>query len=139
MSERLSDEEYRAWIDAGSPNALEAWAIIIALRAERAKLETALRSVRKNIPEGCSTAFMIINEALAQPAESSEPFDGPIMATLVRNNDTLRAALEPFAAAHFYYSDAGKPDDCRTGIGGVTYGDFRRAVSVLAAVVRWHA
>jgi hypothetical protein len=70
MSERLSDEEYRAWIDAGSPNALEAWAIIIALRAERAKLETALRSVRKNIPEGCSTAFMIINEALAQPAES---------------------------------------------------------------------
>jgi hypothetical protein len=37
MSERLSDEEYRAWIDAGSPNALEAWAIIIALRAERAK------------------------------------------------------------------------------------------------------
>jgi hypothetical protein len=34
MSERLSDDEYRAWIDAGSPNALEAWAIITALRAE---------------------------------------------------------------------------------------------------------
>lgn len=45
----------------------------------------------------------------------------------------LREALTPFAEAHFYYSDAGKPDDCRTGIGGVTYGDFRRAVSVLAA------
>lgn len=26
MSERLSDDDYRAWIDAGSPNALEAWA-----------------------------------------------------------------------------------------------------------------
>jgi hypothetical protein len=46
----------------------------------------------------------------------------------------LREALTPFAEAHFYYSDAGKPDDTRTGIGGVTYGDFRRAVSALAAL-----
>jgi hypothetical protein len=44
----------------------------------------------------------------------------------------LVEALKPFADAHFYYSDAGKPDDCRTSIGGVTYGDFRRAVSVLS-------
>jgi hypothetical protein len=41
-------------------------------------------------------------------------------------------ALKPFSDAHFYYNDAGKPDDLPTGIGSVTYGDFRRAVSVLA-------
>jgi hypothetical protein len=42
----------------------------LAAEASVAKLEAALRSVRKNIPEGCSTAFMIINEPIAQPAES---------------------------------------------------------------------
>jgi hypothetical protein len=115
---------------------------IEALRAERAKLEAALRDARYSVlcmetagsTSLCESVRNQVDAALAPLAESSEPFDGPIMATLVRNNDTLRAALEPFAAAHFYYSDAGKPDDCRTGIGGVTYGDFRRAVSVLAAV-----
>lgn len=35
-----------------------------ALLAENARLRAALRSVRKNIPEGCSTAFEIINAAL---------------------------------------------------------------------------
>ena len=44
----------------------------------------------------------------------------------------LEAALKPFVDAHFYYNDAGKPDDLTTGIGGVTYGDFRQAVSILA-------
>ena len=42
MSERLTDEEYRAWIDAGSPNELEGWAIILALRAENERLREAL-------------------------------------------------------------------------------------------------
>lgn len=46
----------------------------------------------------------------------------------------LREALRPFADAHFYYNDAGKPDDCMTGVGSITYGDFRRVVSVLAAL-----
>lgn len=44
----------------------------------------------------------------------------------------LEAALKPFAAAHFYYMDEGKPDDLPTGVGDVTYGDFRQAVSILA-------
>jgi hypothetical protein len=43
MSERLTDEEYRAWIDAGSPNELEGWAIILALRARVGQLEEELR------------------------------------------------------------------------------------------------
>ena len=51
---------------------------------------------------------------------------------LEAENRALREALQPFSDAHFYFSDAGKPDDCRTGIGGITYGDFRRAVSALA-------
>ena len=42
MSERLTDEQYRAWIDAGSPNELEGWAIILALRAENERLREAL-------------------------------------------------------------------------------------------------
>ena len=42
MSERLTDEGYRAWIDDGSPNELEGWAIILSLRAENARLREAL-------------------------------------------------------------------------------------------------
>ena len=42
MSERLTDEEYRAWIDAGSPNELEGWATVLALRARVAQLEALL-------------------------------------------------------------------------------------------------
>ena len=38
MSERLTDEGYRAWIDDGSPNELEGWAIILSLRAENERL-----------------------------------------------------------------------------------------------------
>ena len=56
------------------------------------------------------------------------------MVALEAENRRLREALQPFCDAHFYFSDAGKPDDCRTGIGGITYGDFRRAVSVLADI-----
>ena len=81
MSERLSDDDYRAWIDAGSPNALEAWAIIVALRAEHAKLEGALRDARANgliyweprTERGhIAKARMLaeIDRVLAQPAES---------------------------------------------------------------------
>ena len=47
MSERLTDEEYRAWIDAGSPNELEGWAIILALRAWVAQLEAALKDCKR--------------------------------------------------------------------------------------------
>jgi hypothetical protein len=73
-------------------------------------------------------------------AGSSEPDEGSTsywemkLAAKDREIAALREALTPFADAHFYYMDAGKPDDCPTGIGGVTYGDFRRAVSVLAAL-----
>ena len=52
MSERLTDEEYRAWIDAGSPNELEGWAIILALRAWVAKLEAALKRADLLIMDG---------------------------------------------------------------------------------------
>ena len=62
-------------------------------------------------------------------------YDPPrITHPLENENRRLREALQPFCDAHFYFSDAGKPDDCRTGIGGITYGDFRRAVSVLADI-----
>lgn len=30
MSERLTDEEYCKWVDAGSPNAMELWSRIAA-------------------------------------------------------------------------------------------------------------
>ena len=49
MSERLTDDEYRAWIDAGSPDELEGWAIILALRARVAKLEEALKDIGKQM------------------------------------------------------------------------------------------
>ena len=49
MSERLTDEEYRAWIDAGSPNELEGWAIILALRAENERLREALDEIESTI------------------------------------------------------------------------------------------
>ena len=95
MSERLSDDDYRAWIDAGSPNALEAWAIIVALRAEREKLEAriegleivargvnamgveirALRALLTEVPRWLMNLTprplrRRIDEAIAQPAES---------------------------------------------------------------------
>jgi hypothetical protein len=46
----MTDDEYRAWIDAGSPNELEGWAIILALRARVAKLEAALTKIADNDP-----------------------------------------------------------------------------------------
>jgi len=52
MSERLTDEEYRAWIDAGSPNELEGWALILALRAENERLREALARARAALDEG---------------------------------------------------------------------------------------
>jgi hypothetical protein len=44
----------------------------------------------------------------------------------------LREALKPFADAHFYYNDGGKPDECPTTASGITYGDFRQAVAALS-------
>ena len=52
MNERLTDEEYRAWIDAGSPNELEGWATVLALRARVAKLEAALKRADLLIMDG---------------------------------------------------------------------------------------
>ena len=42
------------------------------LEDENARLRRALRSVRKNIPEGCLTAFDIINTALSPPSASEQ-------------------------------------------------------------------
>ena len=71
------------------------------------------------------------------PHEPDEAFVGGIiyvgeLRAVIASWRERGEALKPFADAHFYYNDAGKPDDLPTGIGGVTYGDFRRAVSVLA-------
>lgn len=83
MTGRLSDDEYRAWIDAGSPNALEAWTIITALRAERAKLEAALWAERLELPanayeRGHNAGLEIARAYLAQPAESGATMACPI-------------------------------------------------------------
>ena len=71
MSERLTDEEYRAWIDAGSPNELEGWAIILALRARVAKLEAALTDDKERWFE-IATAYKNLRAAATAHAAISE-------------------------------------------------------------------
>ena len=102
-------------------------------------IETLLRNafiVSGNDERGAYLGDMSAKAALAEfaalRAENERLLERNKLA--IEQQQKLVAALMPFADAHFYYNDAGKPDDCRTSSAGLTYGDFRCAVSTLAAL-----
>ena len=102
-----------------------------ALRARVAKLEAICRSAGVCMsclygppdPIGCT-------DCLGTGWDGGSPYDQ--IKVLEARVAKLEAALKPFADAHLYYNDAGKPDDLTTGIGVASLmEDFRQAVSIL--------